>query len=76
MQGKILLRATSTKLEGRILDRKKFKAERSGVVAQGLLRMAEMFLMTGCQPLRVERAAITQHSEKDAGEFVRGGGDG
>ena len=32
--------------------------------------------MTGCQPLRVERAAITQHSEKDAGEFVRGGGDG
>ena len=61
---------------GKILDRNEFKAERSGVFAQGVLTAAEMFFVEDAQQLRVERAAVTEHSEKDAGEFVRGGGDG
>ena len=61
---------------GKILDRNKFKAERSGVFAQGVLTAAKMFFVEDPQELRVERAAITEHGEKDASEFVSGGGDG
>ncbi len=32
-------------------------------------------LVAGTQELRVERAAVTEHSKEDAGEFMRGGGD-
>jgi hypothetical protein len=61
---------------GKILDRNKFKAERSGVFAQGVLTAAEMFFVEDPQELRVERAAVTEHGKKDAGELVSGGGDG
>jgi hypothetical protein len=40
---------------GKILDRNKFKAERSGVFAQGVLTAAEMFFVEGSEGLRVER---------------------
>jgi len=58
------------------LDRNKFKAERSGVFAQGVLTAAKMFFVEGSQELRVERAAVTEHGKEDASEFVSGGGDG
>src|SRR6266850_2493160 len=61
---------------GKILDRNKFKAERSGVFAQGVLTAAKMFLVEDPQELRVERATITEHGKEDASEFVSGGGDG
>lgn len=61
---------------GKILGRNKFKAERSGVFAQRVLTAAEMFFVEDSQQLRVERTAIPEHGEEDAGEFMRGGGDG
>ena len=61
---------------GKILDRNKFKAERSGVFAQGVLTAAEMFFIEDSQEVRVERAAVTEHGEENAGEFMRGGGEG
>ena len=61
---------------GKILERNKFKSERSGVFAQGVLTAAEMFFVKDSQQLRIERTAVTEHSEEDAGEFMRGGGDG
>ena len=61
---------------GKILDRNKFKAERSGVFAQGVLTAAKMFFVEDPQELRVERATITEHGKENASEFVSGGGDG
>ena len=61
---------------GKILDRNKFKAERSGVFAQGVLTAAKVFLVEDPQELRVERATITKHGEEDASKFVSGGGNG
>ena len=61
---------------GKILDRNKFKTERSGVFAQGVLTAAKMFLVEASQQLRIERAAIAEHRIKDASEFVSGSGDG
>ena len=61
---------------GKILDRNKFKAERSRIFAQGVLTAAKMFLVEGSQQLRIERAAIAEHRKKDASEFVSGSGDG
>src|SRR5512134_945743 len=60
---------------GKVLDRNKFKAERSGVFAQGVLTAAEMFLVEGSQQLRVERTAVTEHGKKNARQLVSGGGD-
>ena len=60
----------------KVLDGNEFKAERSGVFAQGVLTAAKMFLVEDPQELRVERATIAEHGEKDASEFVSGGGDG
>jgi hypothetical protein len=50
----------------KILDRNKFKAERSGIFARGVLTAAELFLVKGSQQLRVERAAVTEHGKEDA----------
>src|SRR4029450_4552588 len=61
---------------GKILDRNKFKAERSGVFAQGVLTAAKMFLVEDPQELRIERATITKHGKEDASKFVSGGGKG
>jgi hypothetical protein len=61
---------------GKILDRNKFKAERSGEFAQGVLTAAEMFFVKGSQQLGVERAAVAKHGKEDASEFVRSGGNG
>jgi hypothetical protein len=63
-------------LVGKILYRNQFKAERSGVFAQGVLTAAEIFFVENAQELRVERAAVTKHGKKDASEFVSGSGDG
>ena len=61
---------------GKILDRNKFKAERSGVFAQGVLTATKMFFVEDFQQLRVERTAVTKHAKKDASEFVSSSGNG
>jgi hypothetical protein len=61
---------------GKILDRNKFKAERSGVFAQEVLTAAKMFLVEDPQELRIERATITKHGKEDASKFVSCGGNG
>src|SRR5258705_6189604 len=61
---------------GKVLDGNEFKAERSGVFAQGVLTAAKMFFVEDPQELRVERATITEHGKENASEFVSSGGDG
>src|SRR5258705_2126560 len=58
----------------KVLDGNEFKAERSGVFAQGVLTAAKMFFVEDPQELRVERATITEHGKENASEFVSGGG--
>ena len=60
----------------KVLDGNEFKAERSGVFAQGVLTAAKMFLVEDPQELRIERATITKHGKEDASKFVSGGGNG
>ena len=59
---------------GKILERNKFEAERSGVFAQGVLTAAQMFIVEGSQQLWVESTAVTEHGKEDASQFVSGSG--
>ena len=50
----------------KILGRNKFKAERSGEFAQGVLTAAEMIMVEDPQEMRIERAANTKHGKEEA----------